>query len=229
MENVFNLIKQFKKDFDNLNNIFSQIGYNNYYGAMNACDYGIPQNRVRVFAIYIRKDLDKHKFTFPLNTHNECDFNDFADKIVDKKYFINDDYVKEHFEIKNYGLKFSKVSIGYLSRQNFKIFNYNSQVSKNIIRTLLHADYKVPALYMDLNNKIRHLTPFEYFKLMGMRTVDCQKCLDNGVSEKNLYSQCGNGLVTNCVNILMQHLYKAQYDENYICDDEKIFRIDELF
>ena len=33
-------------------------GYNNYWKVLNAKDYGIPQNRGRVFIVSIRKDVD---------------------------------------------------------------------------------------------------------------------------------------------------------------------------
>ena len=36
-----------------------EAGYNNYWRVLNAKDYGIPQNRERVFIVSIRKDVDK--------------------------------------------------------------------------------------------------------------------------------------------------------------------------
>ena len=42
-----------------------EAGYNTYYKILNAKDYGIPQNRERVFIISIRKDIDNGKFKFP--------------------------------------------------------------------------------------------------------------------------------------------------------------------
>ena len=41
------------------------------------------------------------------------------------------------------------------------------------------------------------------------------------VSESQLYKQLGNGIITNCCELLAEHLYKAQYDNTYICTDEK--------
>ena len=35
-----------------------------------------------------------------------------------------------------------------------------------------------------------------------------------------MYKQAGNGIVTNCVELLFEHLYKAQVDDTYICTDE---------
>ena len=68
--------------------------------------------------------------------------------------------------------------------------------------------------------KIRKLTPAETFILQGMTVEDCQKCKDVGLSDSALYKISGNGLVSNCVALIMQHLHKALDDENYICYDE---------
>lgn len=72
--------------------------------------------------------------------------------------------------------------------------------------------------------RIRKLTENECYKLMGMTSKDCDKCKDVGISKTQLYKTAGNGLITNCITLLMEHLYKAQYDSNYECTDERILR-----
>ena len=65
-ENVKNILsKRFKPAFDEWCEYLSSIGYNTYYQVINAKDCGIPQNRERVFALSIRKDIDTGKFEFP--------------------------------------------------------------------------------------------------------------------------------------------------------------------
>lgn len=56
--------KKFKEEFETVLESLNEVGYNNYWAVLNAKDYGIPQNRERVFIISIRKDIDKG-FTFP--------------------------------------------------------------------------------------------------------------------------------------------------------------------
>ena len=72
--------------------------------------------------------------------------------------------------------------------------------------------------------KIRKLTPEETFLLMGATVEDCQKCKDAGVSNSQLYKQSGNGLISNCVQYLMEHLYKVVYDPNFETTDERMVR-----
>lgn len=74
---------------------------------------------------------------------------------------------------------------------------------------------------MNENFRIRKLTPSECWHLMGMTKEDCQKAREIGVSDSQLYKIAGNGLVTNCVQEIFEHLYKAEHDENYVCIDEK--------
>lgn len=91
-ENVKNLVgKKFKPDFDKLLAILDELGYNSYYQVLNAKNCGIPQNRERVFAICIRKDIDTGKMSFPRPFDNGLHLKDMLDDKVDEKYYINND------------------------------------------------------------------------------------------------------------------------------------------
>lgn len=67
-ENVKNILsKTHKHNFDNYIKIMENLGYKNYYKVLNAKDFGIPQNRERVFTISI---LNEKLFEFP--KENNC-------------------------------------------------------------------------------------------------------------------------------------------------------------
>lgn len=68
--------------------------------------------------------------------------------------------------------------------------------------------------------RVRKLTPEECFVLMGLDVDDCIKCREIGLVNTDLYKIAGNGLVTNCISLIIEHLYKANVDESYICEDE---------
>ena len=90
LENVKNLVgKKFKADFDTFNDLMGDYGYNVYWKVLNASDCGLPQNRERVFAIYIRKDIDTGMFTFPKPFDNGMRLKDVLEDGVDEKYYIN--------------------------------------------------------------------------------------------------------------------------------------------
>lgn len=69
--------------------------------------------------------------------------------------------------------------------------------------------------------RIRKLTPRECYRLMGLTFEDCDKAAKIGVANTHLYKQSGNGIITNCCALLAEHLYKSQYDDTYVCTDER--------
>lgn len=96
IENVKNLIsKKFINDFNSLINELKALGYKCYYPTkngkpkcLNAKDYGIPQNRERIFIICVRNDI-KLNFEFPKEFDNGLRLKDLLEDEVDKKYYIN--------------------------------------------------------------------------------------------------------------------------------------------
>lgn len=63
--------------------------YHVYYQVLNAKNYGIPQNRERVFIIGIRDDADNN-FQFPKPFPLEKRLKDVLESEVDEKYFLSD-------------------------------------------------------------------------------------------------------------------------------------------
>lgn len=96
LENVKNLVgKKFISQFEAWVKWLDSIGYNTYYKVLNAKHYGIPQNRERVFAISIRKDIDTHGFTFPEAILLATRLKDILEKNVDEKYYLPDDRIEK--------------------------------------------------------------------------------------------------------------------------------------
>lgn len=93
-ENVKNLTgKKFKEQFELVLKSLEEAGYSNYWKVLNAKDYGIPQNRERVFIISIRKDIDKG-FEFPEPFPLKLRLKDMLDDEVDEKFYISDERTK---------------------------------------------------------------------------------------------------------------------------------------
>ena len=96
LENVKNLVgKKFIGQFTAWIRWLDSIGYNTYYKVLNAKNYGIPQNRERVFAISIRKDIDTNGFTFPEQIPLTTRLKDILEKSVDEKYYLPDDRIEK--------------------------------------------------------------------------------------------------------------------------------------
>lgn len=95
-ENVKNLLS--KKHFHNFNaylETMEELGYKSYYQVLNAKDYGIPQNRERVFTVSIRKDIDTG-FVFPEKQPLKLKLKNMLEDKVDEKYYLSEkmmDYI----------------------------------------------------------------------------------------------------------------------------------------
>lgn len=89
-ENVKNLTsKKFANAFKDILDDLDDIGYNTYYQVLNAKNYGVPQNRERVFIVSIRKDIDKGSFKFPEGFPLTLRLKDILLPNVDKKYDVS--------------------------------------------------------------------------------------------------------------------------------------------
>ena len=93
LENVKNLVsKKFKVDFDRWLYFLSSLGYTNYWQILNAKDFGIPQNRERVFCVSIRGE---HKpFKFPEKRELKLRLRDMIDEVVDEKYYLKESTIR---------------------------------------------------------------------------------------------------------------------------------------
>lgn len=77
----------------------SSTPYHIYWQVLNAKNYGVPQNRERVFIIGIRDDAD-NTFTFPKTQHLTKKLKNVLDHNVDDKYFLSDKILKSFFSHK---------------------------------------------------------------------------------------------------------------------------------
>lgn len=94
-ENVKNIVgKQFKDTFKMFTDELDEYGYNVYWKVLNAKDYGIPQNRERVYLIFIKKELDNGSFKFPEPFDNGVRLKDILEDEVDEKYYISEERMK---------------------------------------------------------------------------------------------------------------------------------------
>lgn len=90
-ENVKNLVgKKFNAQFQVVLASLEAAGYNNYWKVLNAKDYGVPQNRERVFIVSIRKDIDTGRFRFPEPIALDKRLKDVLDEWVPEKYYLSD-------------------------------------------------------------------------------------------------------------------------------------------
>ena len=155
----------------------------------------------------------------------------FVEKLMNKYFpqFLSEYIESKNIEPKVIGIK-QATKKGYiecelpgcadLSFPNSQYRRGRVQGNGQIVPTLTAAEGGIR--YIESIYRIRKLTPRECFKLMGFTFEDWDKCSNVGISNSAGYKAAGNSIVTDCIILLFEHLYKAQYDESYICTDEKM-------
>ena len=247
-ENVKNLLsKKHRHNFDAYIETMNSLGYNSYYQVLNAKDYGIPQNRERVYTISIRKDLDK-VYVFPEKEELKLKLKDMLEDKVDEKYVISD-------KLKSYYNK--KIKQGWrkeLQLDNKEISSTICNPARNNINDTFVRCEQVGDLYGGkwdkinesarrvysenglsptihtcqggntqpkvLSNKIRKLTPLECWRLMGFDDEDFYKA-EKVNSNTQLYKEAGNSIVVKVLEKIFTNLfYGSQNSEQTLFDIE---------
>lgn len=94
MENVAALVSsKFIKLFNKWQHTLEDYGYTNYAKVLNAKEYGVPQNRERIFMVSVRNDINQ-KFYFPQPFKLEKRLKDILEDKVDEKYYLSEKCIK---------------------------------------------------------------------------------------------------------------------------------------
>ena len=141
IENVKNLTsKRFQNEFNSILKDLEELGYTNYWKVLNAKNYGIPQNRERVFIISIRNDIN-NKFEFPLPIELNIKLKDILEENVDEKFYL------------------SEKGLGRLIKRNNKLLK--DFKNPNISSCLIAGYYKMSGnqnKYISESNKVQKIT-----------------------------------------------------------------------
>ena len=113
-----------------------------YWKVLNAKDYGIPQNRERVYLIFIKKELDNGKFTYPEPFDNGMRLKDVLEENVDEKFYISEDKVQRF--LTNLNNEDALLYDACQVKREGKSREYN-----DFCPTLTARDYKDPRLVND--------------------------------------------------------------------------------
>ena len=78
------------RTWETMKAVFDEVGYNWYKMVLNAKDYGVPQNRERIFVVGFRKDLTlENEFIEPKTVELNKTMKDFLMENVSGKYYLN--------------------------------------------------------------------------------------------------------------------------------------------
>lgn len=137
-ENVKNLLsKKHKHNFDAYLETMENLGYTNYYQVLNAKNYGIPQNRERVFTVSIKNDIKKN-FIFPQKQELKLKLKDMLEDEIDEKYYLSEQAI------------IGRLTTNY---QKYKL-EENLINNKDIHPTILARYEGAPTLYINNATKL---------------------------------------------------------------------------
>ena len=193
-ENVSNVLaKKHKHNFEEYLEVLNEMGYNSYYEVLNGYHYGLPQHRERIFVISIHKSIDKG-FGFPLGYPLVKTFRDYLEPESDilERHYLNDEQI-DKIHNSSYDMTTRRIQTG------------------DYVATLCARDYKGPKC-VEVDGKVRQLTPREYWRLMGFSDADFDKTLSTGVAFSHLYKQAGNSIAYNVIKEILLELCKQYPD-----------------
>ena len=99
LENVKNLVgKKFIKDFERWLSFLNSLGYYSNWEVLNAKDYGIPQNRERIFVV---SSLENMHYKFPNPVELKSKMKDLLEEKVNEKYYLSEQCLKYFTDTKN--------------------------------------------------------------------------------------------------------------------------------
>lgn len=235
-ENVKNLLSE--KHCHNLGvylDKMTKLGYYNNYQVLNAKDYGIPQNRERVFTISIRDDLPNRVFKFPNKQPLTKRLKDVLEPIVDERYYLDKklsdgplksensenirvvgkldmagmDIIKRVYDTQSIAPTLSTMTGGHRQPKIIEDFykSRNPRVYGEVAPTLRseRSGLKVA----EPTVLIRKLTPKECWRLMGFDDEDFEKAAKVN-SNAQLYKQAGNSIVVNVLEAILGNLLENE-------------------
>ena len=204
-----------KDNFDAYCKAMEELGYYNVWKILNPKDFGVPQNRSRLFFVSIRKDLDITKFSMPVETNEPIDMFEYLDRNVDNKYIVTKQVMtgysnktsifKKRWLVKKPGdcAYCLTAKSGRAVITNNYVFNDWSMYD-NPPCELSDIDY------MAANDvPVRSLTPLEYWRLQSIPEKYYNKAVEIGTSDAQLYMRAGNGINVHVCYLLMKQIYAA--------------------
>ena len=224
LENVPELVrnKKHRNNFDKWKDRLEELGYNTFFSCLNGKDFGIPQNRERVFALSVRNDYYAGEVCLP------DAYSDFAppihrnfDKFVDKVVLEYNGPLMIDPKISNYLLPAYTRDIESIAARSEDPLNrteiwtcecksgfQDHRVGIKWAPTIRHQNQHT-AIFV--NNQIHKLTACECWKFMGIKEKDFWKVKNNSkISDTILCGLAGNAIVVPVLMSIFNQIWQIE-------------------
>ena len=195
------------KTFDIIKGTLKEIGYSVYEKILNSRNFGVPQNRERIYIVAFRNDINSADFKFPESTDSNKRIRDIIEENpVSAKYYLSDTYVetlRRHrarheakgngfgYEIRDWNDVAGAIVCGGMGRE------------RNLIIDIRQTNLKPVTRIKGMINKegIRKMTPREWARLQGY--PDSYKLL---LADVHLYKQLGNSVTVPVIKAIAEQV-----------------------
>ncbi len=207
-ENVKGLVIHDKgRTFKIICKTFEDLGYKVFHKVLNSKNFGVPQNRERIYMVAFRNDVAPKKFIFPNITDDTKRIKDIIEKqAVPSKYYLSDVYMetlRQHkarhaskgngfgYEIREMDGIAGAIVCGGMGRERNLIIDKRQ---KNLTPTT--------HIKGEINKEgIRKMTPREWARLQGFPDDFILP-----LSDTHLYKQFGNSVTVNVIEAIAEQI-----------------------
>lgn len=181
---------------------------------INAKDFGVPQNRERIFIVGFRKDLKINNFEYPKPLGIEVKFADVKEKgPVPVKYFMSTQYLdtlrkhRARHESKGNGFGYEIIEDDQISNA---IVVGGMGRERNLVRDFNLKDFTPETKIKGEVNRegIRRMTPREWARLQGF---DDKFIIP--VADVHAYKQFGNSVAIPAIQATAEIIIKRLFEE----------------
>ena len=215
LENVKNLVgKKFIKDFERWLSFLNSLGYYSNWEVLNAKDYGIPQNRERVFVV---SSLENIHYVFPRKQDLKIKMKDLMEEHIPEKYYLSEKTLKYMTDMSDRN--------GFVRGERFNPQKLEDCDTAFAITT--RAGDRVTDNFIKTGKKIRKLTPLEAWRLMGFSDNDYYAAKSVDISDAQLYKQAGNSIVVTVLEEIFRKLFLEKHEkkQSIIAEQMSMFEV----
>ena len=194
---------------------FESLGYKVFTQVLNSKDFGVPQNRERIYIVCFRDDIAPETFEFPKGFKSSVCIKDILDPApVPSKYYLSDVYVatlrahKARHESKGNGF-------GYVIREldgiaGTIVCGGMGREGNLIIDNRKHSMIPSTHIKGEINKEgIRKMTPREWARLQGFPEDYVLP-----LSDVHLYKQFGNSVTVSVIEAIAKRIKESLYGNN---------------
>lgn len=210
-ENVKNLVNHDRgRTFKVIKEILEELGYVVFYKVLNSKNFGVPQNRERIYIVAFQKDIAPKTFEFPGKTDDTKVIKDIVEEHeVSPKYYLSTAYLeslKKHkerhaskgngfgYEIRSTDSVAGAIVCGGMGRER-----------NLIIDNRLTNFIPVTHIKGEINREfVRKMTPREWARLQGFPND-----FKFVVSDTHLYKQFGNSVTVPVIRAIAEKIKKC--------------------